>query len=236
MPSTLTIKDSILFVSAYIKGQRFNVNNMQPGLGAAQNVLGRILGPPCIWRQNRFTMNFPISTGDGQDYTQFVANLGRIETQWLVDEDGRIYQLTGATSLARVQTQRRPTKVSPQYDDNQGNITFRFNAVPDGDYTANFDYQGKAPLLTSFAAAWAPIPDEYSYIYNQMMLAWGAALINDARWPIFARDGIAALIGAQGGLDEQSKAIFIGEWMDWLTTVSKKNAEAQSESNAKLQA
>lgn len=236
MGSSLTIKDSILFLSAYIKGQRFNVNNMQPAIGAANIVLGRILGPPCIWRQNRQTMNFPISTGGGQDYNMAVSNLGRIETQWLMDGTGKVYQLTGATTLARTQGSRRPTKVAPQYDDNAGNITFRFNAIPDGAYTAYFDYQAKATLLTSYASTWAPIPDEYSYIYNQFMLAWGAALVNDARFPIFLKEGLSALIGAQGGLDEQSKAIFIGEWMDWMTTVSKKNAEANAEAGAKLQA
>lgn len=241
MASTLTVKDAILFTTSYIKQQRFNINNQQPGLGAAQIILQRLLGPPCIWRFNRRSLNFAISQGGGTDYVQTVTDLGRIETQWLVDSNpgptaGTIHQLTGAVALPRVSGVKRPTKVAPQYDDNAGNITFRFNSVPSGNFTAYFDYQAKAPLLDSYARTFTPVPDEFAFIFFQMFLAWGSALVNDARFPIFVRQGISSLLGAQGGLDEQSKQIFVGEWMDFFATVSKSNLRAQDDFNATTQA
>lgn len=236
MASTLTVYNAIAFVSAYIKGQRLNVNNQEPALGAANIILQRLLGPPCVWRFNRAQTSFAISTAGGTDYSEAVSDLGRIETQWLTDGSGQIYQLKGAVSLAKVSAQKRPTSVAPQYDDNAGNITFRFNAVPNAAYTAYFDYQKKAPLLTSYASLFAPVPDEFAYVFFQLYLAWASALVNDARFPIFVREGISALLGAQGGLDEQSRTIFIGEWMDWFATVERKKQMATQDMAASAQA
>jgi hypothetical protein len=220
MASTLTVKDGILFCSPYIKQQRFNVNNMQPALGAAQVVVNTMLGAPFSWRQNRATFSIPISSGGGTDYSFSVPNLGHIETQWLTDGSGKIHALNGAVSLARTGTQRLPTEVAPQYDDNQGNITFRFNAVPDVAYTALFDYQQKPPLLTGFAQPWG-LPDEFAHIFFTGLLAWAAILVNDARFPIWNQQFVGNLLGAQQGLDEQAKIIFMGQWESYVRTAMR---------------
>lgn len=228
MASTQNVMNSVVFVQTLIKNQRLNVNGQEPALTMANLILQRILGPPFIWRQNRATLPVPITTAGGTDYTVNVPNMGRIETQWLNDPaSGKNMELGGAVALARVSSTQRPTQVAPQYDDNLGNITFRFNAIPDKAYTAYFDYQQKAPLITSWANPWGVIPDECGYIYNKGFLALGALLVNDARFSIWERDFVASLLGAQDGLDEQAKAIFLGQWLSDARSVTRSQGAVQ---------
>jgi hypothetical protein len=210
---TQNVMNSVVYVQTLIKNQRLNVNGQEPAATMANIVLQRILGPPFIWRQNRASFSIAISAAGGTDYTVSLPNLGRIETQWLTDSKNKDMELNGAVCLAKVNASRRPTEVAAQYDDNQGNITFRFNAVPNDDYTAWFDYQQKAQLITSWANPWGVIPDECGYIYNTGFLSLGALLVNDARFGIWERQFVGDLLGAQDGLDAQAKALFLGQWL-----------------------
>lgn len=227
MASTITIQDGLTFCSPFIGQQTMAVNNQQPGLGAAQVVLNRILGAPCVWRFNRATFSIPITTGNGTDYAVSVPALGFIEQQWLQDGTGDIYELQGSVSLARGSGPKRPTEVAPQYDDNAGNVTFRFSSVPDKPYTAFFDYQNKPPLITSIAQP-LPIPDEHSDLFFTGLLAWAGMLVKDQRFPIWQNDFISLLLSRQDGLDDQAKAILVGDWMNLVRTVSRNQGAAQA--------
>lgn len=221
MSSTLTVQDGIIFASALIKQQQLNVNNLQPGLGMAQIVVSRILGAPCVWRFNRSNIAIVISAAGGTDYTIAIPTLGAIEEMWLTDVSGNVYSLQGAVALPKSSASMRPTKVAAQYDDNAGNITFRFNGLPDATYTAFFDFQRKAPVLTSYAFSWGGVPDEFAHVFLTGMLAWAACLVNDARFPIWEKQFLGSLLGAQDGLDDQAKAILIGDWMNMTRTVQR---------------
>jgi hypothetical protein len=83
------------------------------------------------------------------------------------------------------------------------------------------DYQRKAPGASSFGSTWAPLPDEYGYIYNQLFLALAGNLVSDSRAPLWSQLGVAALLGAQTGLSAQALAIFVGEWDRLMQTLSK---------------
>jgi hypothetical protein len=227
MAVTQNVMNSVVFVQTLIKSQRLNVNGQEPGLTAANITLQRIVAPPFKWRQNRANMSIPISTLGGTDYTVSVPTMGWIETQWLTDGTGKIFELGGAVTLAKVGSSARPTKVAPVYDDNQGNITFRFNCIPDQSYTAWFDFQRKAQLITSWANPWGVIPDECGYIYDKGFLALAALLVNDARFTIWEKDFVAALLGAQDGLDEQQKAIFLGDWLAATRTAARSQGAVQ---------
>lgn len=228
MATTQNIMNSVVFVQTLIKNQRLNVNGQEPALTAANIVLQRILGPPFVWRQNRGNLAVPISSLGGTDYTVSIPKLGRIEEQWLMDVGtGKNTELKGAVSLAKVSNSQRPTQVSPQYDDNMGNITFRFNAIPDKAYVAFFDYQQKAQLITSWANPWGVIPDELGYIYNKGFLSLGALLVGDARFTVWERDFVASLLGAQDGLDEQAKAIFLAGWLSDARNVTRSQGAVQ---------
>ena len=228
MATTLTVNNAKVFAQTLIKNQRLLVNGQEPMLTIANIVLQRILGAPFIWRFNRATVTISISTAGGTDYTVNVPLLGRIENQWLVDSNGKIWELKGSVEMAKVNAQRRPIEVAPVYDDNAGNITFRFSSIPDGNYTAFIDYQKKAPLITGPAQAFGPVPDEFGYIFNTGFLAWASLLVNDARFPIWEKWFTGALLGAQDGLDEQAKAIFLGEWLRATASASRSQGLVQS--------
>jgi hypothetical protein len=227
MAVTQNVMNSVVFAQTLVKNQRLNVNGQEPGLTMANIVLQRILGPPFRWRQNRANFSIAINTAGLTDYVVSLPTLGRIETQWLTDTTGKIYELGGEIDIAKTSASKRPTKVAPVYDDNAGNITFRFNAVPDENYTAWFDYQQKAQLITSWANPWGVIPDECGYIYNKLFLALAGLMVNDARFPIWEKDGVGALLGAQDGLDEQAKAIFLGQWLNESKTAARSQASVQ---------
>jgi len=205
------------------------VNNLNPAVTIGNILLGRMLGAPFIWRFNRSNLQIPI-TSAATDYQVSVPTLGRIETQWLEDGDDNIFELTGRQSLAVPTSgnQACPKVVAPVYDDNAGNVTFRFNTWPDKNYTAYFDFQQKAPLLASPGQGFAPVPDEFGYIFQVGYLAWVACLVNDARFPIWNNEFIAALLGAQDGLSEQAKAIFLNDWMAAMATITRATGMAQA--------
>lgn len=228
MSATLSIMDSLAFVVTLLKNQRLDINNLQPGLGMANNVLGTMLGPPFIWRTNRSSFQLAITQAGGTDYSLLVADLGRIETQWLTSDAGDIFELKGAQSLARVSAKRRPMEVAPVYDDGSGNVTLRFNAVPDRNYTAWFDYQRRAPKVTSFAQTFAPVEDEFAFLFNKGLLSEGALAVNDSRFTIWRREWVAGVLATQDGLDEQAKAIFFEQMMNQGRTAVRSQAAGQS--------
>lgn len=226
MPVTLSVQSALTYVQTLIDNQRLNVNNMEPGMTMANTVLGLMLGPPFVWRQNRATFSFTVNTPGGTDYDTAIPNMGFIETQWLEDSNNNILALTGATALAKVSYERQPTEIAPQYDDNQGNITFRLNSVPDANYTAFLDYQQAAKLLTSPADTFSPMSDYFGYLFNKGMLSEGALLVNDSRFSIWRAEWIAGLLATQDGLDAQAKDIFFSQFMNTSRTVLRSQGMA----------
>ncbi len=220
MANTLTLQNSINFATPILKNQPLQISNQEPALTAANMVLGTMLGPPMKWRFNRKEFNFPV-TNAGTDYLIALPTFGFIETQWLVDGSGNHFSLNGAISLPVNATQGRPEKLSPQLDDNQGNITFRLDKTPDQNYTVYVDAQQKAPLMTSAASEWAPVPDEFQYIFQQGFLSVMSLLVNDARFPVFENYFIARLLGAQDGLTDQERNIFVANWMALTQTLAR---------------
>jgi hypothetical protein len=221
MATTLTLQNSINFVTPILKNQPLQVSNQEPALTAGNMVLGVMLGPPMKWRFNRKEFSIAVTSGGGTDYVKSLPNLGFIETLWLVDGSGKIHAIEGAVSLAATSAVGRPTKVAPQFDDNSGNITFRLDRVPDQNYTLFGDYQQKAPLMSSAASEWAPVPDEFQYIFNQGFLCLMSLLVNDSRFPVFENYFIARLLGAQDGLTDQERNIFVANWAALTATLQR---------------
>lgn len=220
MASSISIQATINFVKPYLKLQPLNVNNLEPALTAANIVLETILGPPLRWRFNRSSLSIALTQGN-TDYAVSVPNLGFIETQWLVDGNGKTAELNGAVALPKESQQGRPKEIAPQYDDNAGNITFRVKPAPNAAYTAYLDFQQKAPILSSWAQTWAPIPDEFGYCFNWGFLTIVGMLTNDSRFPVWEKYFLGRVLGAQDGLDEQAKAIFLGNWMAVTGTITR---------------
>lgn len=220
MASSLVLQNSMNFVGPILKNQPLQVSNQEPALTAGNMVLGTMLGPPMKWRFNREEINFPVTSAN-TDYLISVSQLGFIETQWCVDAAGQYLPLGGALSLPVNGAQGRPERLAPQFDDNAGGITFRLDKKPDKNYTVYCDFQKKAPLMTSAASEWAPVPDEFNYIFNQGFLCIMSLIVNDSRFPIFENYFISRLLGAQDGLTDQERNIFVGNWAAFVQTMAR---------------
>lgn len=218
--TTLTLRNTMNWAAAYIKNQPQEVTNMEPAVTVANIVLGTMLGPPFKWRQNRVEVSFAITSAN-TDYLKAAPNFGFIEDAWLIDGSNVQHPLEGKLSLGVTPDSARPTKIAPQFDDNAGNITFRFNTTPNQNFTCFVDYQQSAPLITSPAAGWGPVPDYFNYIFNWGYMAVISLLTNDARFPIFEKYFIGRLLGAQSGLTEQERNIFLANWSTSLMTMKK---------------
>lgn len=223
MGVTLNTQNTINWATTIIKNQPLNISNWEPGLGFLNIVLQTMLGAPFVWRFNRKNVSFGISNAGGTDYVVVIADLGRIESMWLVNAAGNVQPLEGAVELPKTATVDQPTQMAPVYDDNAGNITFRFNSIPDtqgGPYTVFIDYQAKAAQLTSYGNTFSPVPDEFAYVFNMLFLGLAGNLANDPRAQLWGTKGIAALLGAQKGLQAQEIAIFLGEWQRAMNTIA----------------
>lgn len=213
------------FVKPYLKGNPMEIENMEPSVMAGNIVLSTMLGPPFKWRTNRASVNFPIS-GSGTDYQQLVPTFGFIEEAWVIDGNGNQSPLVLATCLPQNSSAlaAKPTKIAAQYDDNNGNITFRVDNTPDQAYTLYLDFQNSAPLLTSPASTWAPVSDYFNYIYSFGYMALMCLITNDARFPIFEKYFIGRLLGAQSGISEQDRDIFLATWANKAMTMKRADA------------
>lgn len=241
MTSSINLQRTINWTKPYLKNQRLDFSNNEPALTTGNVVLGTIFGPPFRWRQNRstfsFTTNAPNLTAvppvPGQsDYTVALADFGFLEPKscWCSDARGTIYAVTGEMALP-VPTSaslQRPLAIAPQYDDNQGNITFRTDKMPNQQYTLGGDYQRKAPVLLSPARTISPLPDELGFLFDWGFLAVTSLLVNDARADWYEKKFVGRLLGTQDGLDEQAINLFLGQWQTTMKGIQRAQGAVQS--------
>lgn len=184
---------------------------MEPALSSANLVLETMLGPPFAWPFNRKVLVFDTTT---QDTVQTGLNdFGFLEGGTVKAANGKAWEISVKNLLVADTQQARPSYCSPFIDDGLGNITFRLTPAPDQSYTVNLPYQKKAPQMLSMASTWAPIPDERSYIYEWGFLAMMSLISNDARFNEYNAKFVTSLLGAQGGLTEMERNIFLANWI-----------------------
>lgn len=61
--------------------------------------------------------------------------------------------------------------------------------------------------------SWAPIPDSYSDIYNNLFLGEAYAAVDDVRSELYRRRGVAAFLAKQDGLTDTQKNVFAQQWL-----------------------
>lgn len=218
MPSTVTLQTTANWSSGFVDFISLNIGsggaNNEPAITNANTILQTILGPPFKWNWNRAVLS-PITTVAGtQDYPLAAANFGFLEGASVVPASGTTCAITEIKQDLTVGSEQgQPVSMAAQLDDGAGNITFRFLPVPDGVYMIT-PYVQKSPpsLFTSLSGTWTPIPDKFEYLYNWGFLALAMAYDDDARFPIINQKFIAHLLGAQQGLSETEKNLFLETW------------------------
>lgn len=216
MASTQNLQASVNFVAPILRYTPLAIRGTEPAVTAGNIALQTMLGPPFIWPWNRVIESGQSLVTDTQDVAVSLANFHFLEKCSLsAPGAGKFRECEHRQVLARDSSpSSQPDYVSTLLDDGAGNITFRFMPPPDDDYNCDFIYQGKPPLMTSLASTWSPVPDEYSYIYNWLFLGALAVLLDDARWMNFNIRGIAHLLGAQQGLTDTQRNIFITKYLN----------------------
>ncbi len=210
MGATVNLQSTINWAAPLIRFTPQLTGSLEPALTNANLVKQTILGTPFIWRQNRATVQIPI-TAAAQDYPVALADFGFLESASVVGATAS-FEIEIDTLLGISGDQARPGSVTVQSDDNGGNLVFRYNTVPDQAYVCTLVYQRKPVPMTSLASLWAPLPDELAYVYNFGYLALAAMMADDARFPVFNQRFVSHLLGAQEGISDLARNIFLANW------------------------
>ena len=227
MASWRNLQASVSWVLPHLRYQPFSISNMQPALDSGNVILQTMLGPPFKWPWNRAAIGFT-AQATVQDYKQAVGKFGFLESGVVIDPaTSKPTEISIKNSLELDAEGARPAYVSPQLDDNAGNITFRLLPCPNVAYPVSLTMQQKAPIMTSLASTWWPIPDELSYIYDHGMLSLGSLLNNDPRFQVFNQRFVAHLLGRQGGLSDTERNIFLQNWLQVTSMMQASQLKTQ---------
>jgi hypothetical protein len=236
----ISTQRAINWIKPYVKNQPLDFSNQEPALGMANLLLQTLLGAPLRWRHNRKTFNFatrPAAQWSPAecDYALTIPDFGFLETQWIEDANGAVFQLGSELSLPRATTKSngRPSAIAAQYDDGEGHITFRTKEMPSAVFTIYGDYQAKAPVLRSLAQT-LPIPDEFGFCFYWGFLTMSAMLVNDMRIDWFEKKFIGRVLSLQDGLDQQDINIFLGLWDRNVKTQMRAQSEVNSGSQGRM--
>jgi hypothetical protein len=151
-----------------------------------------------------------------------------METQSVNDPTKGWVELGAKISLGLDSTQGRPAFIAAQTDDGLGNVTFRLMSTPDKAYPIAITIQQKPPIFSKLSQTWAPIPDEYSHIYNWGFLAMMWLFADDPRFATANQKFMAGLLGTAEGLTETEKNIFLNTWYS-ITGAPSANGQRQNQ-------
>ncbi len=115
-----------------------------------------------------------------------------------------------AEALTEAAEQGRPNWISTQV--NGSTLSFRLVGVPEQTYLIVVTYQKQPTMFTALPNTW-PIPDKVQYIYNFGFLFLTLDFFDDPRAARYRQLFIATLLGAQSGLSEQDRNLFLGNFL-----------------------
>ena len=108
----------------------------------------------------------------------------------------------------------QPAYLSVEYDDNNGNITFRVQGSPDQQYQINIMYQKSALSFESTSDYWTPIPDYFNFLCRSGMVAKALEYKGDERFAYAQQQFMKQVVMANEGLSESEKSLFLGDRLD----------------------
>ena len=125
-------------------------NLYEPALTNANWIMSTILGPPFAWQWNRVTASFTVNAGQSDTLIN-IPNFGWLEKATATNSNltPPIFELQIDTLKAASGKNNQPYWISPVFDDNKGNITFRLMPIPDQTYTISLTYQQSPNFITS---------------------------------------------------------------------------------------
>ena len=210
--STISLQSTINWAQGFLGFAPLAVGTgSEPAITSANMILQTILNPPFKWRWNRATQTFQTSTSTPtQDYAVPVTNFGWLENAYL---SGQI-ELDPKLTLSVDSSVDRPVHIAAQLEAS-GQVTFRLQPVPPitPQYTVTVNYQQAAPVITSLAGMWAPVPDYLSSAYSWGFLSLMRDYFGDPRAQLTRQIFVATILGLAEGLTEQERSIFASAWL-----------------------
>jgi hypothetical protein len=218
LATTITIQQTLNWLTAFLvqrptTGVGGNLN--EPALTTANKIIATITAAPFAWSWNRTLLANAFTTTAGtQDYQVSIPTFGWLETASFSipgavapnppSKQLEVYGLIGTDT-----DPSQPRNIQVHLDDNAGNITFRLFPVPDGTYPVTLTIQNAVTLTTALTNNWAPIPDKYSFLYEQGMLAHLQGMYSIPAFLQGMQIFFRQLVGAAEGLSESQRAIFL---------------------------
>jgi hypothetical protein len=154
-----------------------------------------------------------VNQGNLGGSTSINYSFGWIEGAVVKDAKNNYQECSAKIWLAQSTPQDRPREISAQIDLGDGNQTFRLQPVPDQVYPVLITIQEKPALFTKTSQTWSPIPDEYSRIYDWGFLALMWLFADDPRYQLANQKFVTQILGANAGLDDTERNIFLNNWM-----------------------
>lgn len=233
MSATIQLSRTIGLAQNFVRNAPLTLGTANdPALSNADWVLQFMLAAPFAWPWNRQNGTFNcIADPATQDYKVSLANFGYLERASIQDLDesnNPTKELTVNLSLTEEGRIGQPERISPIYDDGDGNITFRLFPTPDKAYKVTFDYQGAAGLFTTTTQTWAPVPDRLSYLFNQGFLAKSYEYLGDDRFAVAMQLFLRQVIAANQGLDETQINLFLQDRLNTARETQENLGNAQS--------
>lgn len=136
----------------------------------------------------------------------------------------RWVELTVKNNLSLDSVTGRSTFISPESEDENGNVTFRVMPSPDEAYPISIHAMLTPPQITSVNQTWSPLPDYLQNVYTLGFLAYMMAFNDDPRAPMYNSQFKAAILARQDGLTQEERDIFLNNW-DMLTSRQQMNAQ-----------
>jgi hypothetical protein len=190
----------------------------EPAISIGNTVQSTILNAPFVWPFNRNEFPIVLVTGQ-QDYVFDVTDFAYLEKVSLLSADGSdgfevkdVYN-TNILGLAATGSTAQPNAVAVKLYTPDTSIALRFLSNPDQAYTGTLTYQVIVDPFTALDDPWAPIPDSFIDIFNNLFLAEVMAVADDAREQLYRQRGIAALLSKAEGLTEMQRNVYLAQYL-----------------------
>jgi hypothetical protein len=192
----------------------------EPAVSTASMIRNSLLSPSFPWSFNRVEdpQGPPLTQTviNQQDYVYTKTDFGWLEKASLIDSNNNVIEIKdvyNTAALSRGGDQQQPHAVAVILNTPGTGFTIRFMGIPDQVYTIVLTYQKLPVQFVNLTDSWAPLPDSYSDIYNNLFLGEAFAAVDDTRSQIYRQRGVAAFLAKAEGLTDTQKNIFAQQWL-----------------------
>ena len=214
-----TLQDTVNWVQTFIEYSPLTAGvGNEPAISVANMIISTITSAPFTWGWNRAEYDALVLDSPKQDYTVSITDFGFLEKVTLINVAGtyafelRDVYNTSALGVS-VSKPSEPKGVSVHLVEYGTNLTLRFIAIPDQNYTSVITYQKLIPDMSSLAAAW-PLPAQYKDIFNNLFAAEAfQAVDDDQEAQRYRMRGVAALLAKAEGLNELQRNSVLAQFL-----------------------